>query len=303
MRTDLRRGFTLIELLVVIAIIAILAAILFPVFAQAREKARQASCLSNTKQVNLGALQYYQDYDELGPRYFSSATENASGPPGSSQRGTWIAFIYPYMKSTQVWKCPNMPDATSGGVSIWSTTASTLGSSPFRNISLWMGYGWNYHYLNQPQDTTNCTDFNVDGNGSGPPTALAKISQPAATVMFTGSSLEPGTGSFCGANSLYPVHGGYWPVESPAALTANTNGVRDTCPYSNGSWGQGSYMGPYGGFEQLRHGGMGGMVSFCDGHSKFMSAGKLAAGTNWTPTITNSAIVINDRSQYLWDLQ
>ncbi|MCD6351947.1 MAG: prepilin-type N-terminal cleavage/methylation domain-containing protein, partial [Armatimonadetes bacterium] len=65
----MRRGFTLIELLVVIGIIAILAAILFPVFARAREKARQASCLSNLKQLALGFLMYIQDYDERLPRY------------------------------------------------------------------------------------------------------------------------------------------------------------------------------------------------------------------------------------------
>ena len=293
-------GFTLIELLVVIAIIAILAAILFPVFAQAREKARQTSCLSNQKQIGLAALQYYQDYDETGPRFVSTPAENASGPPGSSQRGTWIAFLYPYMKNTGIWKCPNMPDATSNGNSIWNTTASTLGSSPYRNISLWQGYGWNYHYLNGPASKNNCSQFYADG--SGVPVAAAAIGKPAETVMFAGSALEPGKGTFAGANSLYPIHGGYYPLESPAALTANINGQYDTCPYTNGAWGQGSYMGPYGGFEQLRHSGMGGNVSFCDGHTKFMGAGRLAAGTNWTPTITNSAIVITDRSQYLFDL-
>jgi prepilin-type N-terminal cleavage/methylation domain-containing protein/prepilin-type processing-associated H-X9-DG protein len=293
-------GFTLIELLVVIAIIAILAAILFPVFAQAREKARQTACISNEKQIGTSAMMYYQDYDEAGPIFFGVT---GYGPAGSSQRGTWIAFLYPYMKNTGIWKCPNMPDAVSPatGISIWLTTGSTIGSSPFRNTSIWMGYGWNYQYLNGPASSSDCSLFYA--NGSGAPVALAAISKPAETVMFTGSSLEPGNGTFQGANSLYPLHGGYYPLESPAAITANNNGVPDTCPYGNGGWGQGSYMGPYGGFEQPRHGNMGGAVSFCDGHTKFMSAGRLAAGTNWSPTINNSDITINDRSQYLWDLQ
>src|SRR5579875_2248322 len=92
-----RRGFTLIELLVVIAIIAILAAILFPVFAKAREKARQASCLSNEKQVGLALLQYAQDNEELLPNRKNDASYN------------WKTYINPYVKSTRVWVCPSNP--------------------------------------------------------------------------------------------------------------------------------------------------------------------------------------------------
>jgi len=94
-----RRGFTLIELLVVIAIIAILAAILFPVFARAREKARQTSCLSNVKQLSLGMMQYAQDYDELLPRY--SDRDCAGG------RHNWNVVIYPYVRNDQVFRCPS----------------------------------------------------------------------------------------------------------------------------------------------------------------------------------------------------
>ena len=90
-----RRGFTLIELLVVIAIIAILAAILFPVFAKAREKARQSSCASNVKQLGLGLLQYAQDYDESLPARYTAATNQ------------WVNVIDPYVKSQQLWVCPS----------------------------------------------------------------------------------------------------------------------------------------------------------------------------------------------------
>ncbi len=91
------RGFTLIELLVVIAIIAILAAILFPVFAKAREKARQASCTSNLKQLSLGLLQYAQDFDEYLPN-------------GTNSHGRgWAGEIYSYVKSAGVYKCPDDP--------------------------------------------------------------------------------------------------------------------------------------------------------------------------------------------------
>ncbi len=101
----MRRGFTLIELLVVIAIIAILAAILFPVFARAREKARQSTCLSNVKQIMLGVLMYAQDYDE---RLI----------PGALNTWEWHVFLTPYLKNVQVLYCPSKLPG--------------------------MGYGWNY---------------------------------------------------------------------------------------------------------------------------------------------------------------
>src|SRR3954471_3517680 len=93
-----RRGFTLIELLVVIAIIAILAAILFPVFARARENARRSSCQSNLKQLGLGVAQYTQDYDEKFPYAMVSNTSYDFG---------WSVIIQPYVKSTQLLQCPS----------------------------------------------------------------------------------------------------------------------------------------------------------------------------------------------------
>ena len=89
------KGFTLIELLVVIAIIAILAAILFPVFAQAREKARQTSCLSNQKQIGLGIMQYVQDYDETYP-YFQM---NQAKLTGGVEPIAWTTVVQPYIKN------------------------------------------------------------------------------------------------------------------------------------------------------------------------------------------------------------
>lgn len=103
-RTRLAQGFTLIELLVVIAIIAILAAILFPVFAKAREKARQITCASNLKQISLGILQYYQDSDEVFPAVTANNTANTKG-----QLVGWADEIQPYLKNIGVLHCPDDP--------------------------------------------------------------------------------------------------------------------------------------------------------------------------------------------------
>ncbi len=96
-----RTGFTLIELLVVIAIIAILAAILFPVFARARENARRASCQSNLKQIGLGFMQYTQDYDEKYPSTYTAPADSPAGLRG------WYYMIQPYLKSNQILDCPS----------------------------------------------------------------------------------------------------------------------------------------------------------------------------------------------------
>jgi len=115
-----KAGFTLIELLVVIAIIAILAAILFPVFARAREKARQSSCLNNQKQWALAWQMYVQDYDENIPPY--------SLYDGSSWGTRWYDLLLPYIKNTQIRTCPS--DSTA-----------------------WISYGYNGYNLVNPQWT------------------------------------------------------------------------------------------------------------------------------------------------------
>jgi len=105
------KGFTLIELLVVIAIIAILAAILFPVFARARENARRASCQSNLKQIGLGIIMYAQDYDERFVSHYMVDTPDKNNPYG------WADALQPYLKSTQIFQCPSETNPPEMGTS------------------------------------------------------------------------------------------------------------------------------------------------------------------------------------------
>jgi prepilin-type N-terminal cleavage/methylation domain-containing protein/prepilin-type processing-associated H-X9-DG protein len=119
-------GFTLIELLVVIAIIGILSAILFPVFARARENARRASCMSNVKQLALGFMMYVQDYDGRFPQY-----ANYVHPDGTTESAPWFQVIMPYVKSEQLFFCPS------------DTVHDASKKMDVSNIS----YGYNYAFF------------------------------------------------------------------------------------------------------------------------------------------------------------
>ncbi|MHB9125425.1 MAG: prepilin-type N-terminal cleavage/methylation domain-containing protein [Armatimonadota bacterium] len=165
-----RNGFTLIELLVVIAIIAILAAILFPVFAKAREKARQAACLSHSKQIGLAIMMYAQDYDEMYP----GVTPTYNDYVGK----TWAMKMLYYKKNTGVFKCPN--DSRQ--------PMAILTERPYgRDLC-------SYAY--------NCTlaGYDVDGDH---PLSLAEVKSPASVVIIAESGCTYSTdGVTCDYNSI-----------------------------------------------------------------------------------------------------
>jgi prepilin-type N-terminal cleavage/methylation domain-containing protein/prepilin-type processing-associated H-X9-DG protein len=176
-----RRGFTLIELLVVIAIIAILAAILFPVFAQAREKARQVSCLSNEKQILLAAQMYTSDYDETYHRILTGEVVFDNNPGGTDQGFGAENALGPYVKNGGVWHCPSDPYQRD------DCANDRFGTG----IGYPISYSFTHHQgggAPQEYDTT----FGLCGyypdrlfpNGANKSLSMAAVGAPADTVML-----------------------------------------------------------------------------------------------------------------------
>ncbi|BDI32536.1 hypothetical protein CCAX7_45870 [Capsulimonas corticalis] len=186
------KGFTLIELLVVIAIIAILAAILFPVFAKAREKARQISCASNLKQFGLAAQMYAQDYDETYSGPFIGGPGLAGGD--GNDKKIWVELLYPYTKNTQIARCPS----ASGGVTYFYNGSGITENPDLASVV--KAGGVNYAY----NDTFgyNGSNFGIGSpgaygtgvNGNGPfGAALSLVDSPAATILLVDT---PGGGDY-----------------------------------------------------------------------------------------------------------
>jgi prepilin-type N-terminal cleavage/methylation domain-containing protein/prepilin-type processing-associated H-X9-DG protein len=180
------RGFTLIELLVVIAIIAILASILFPVFARARENARRSSCMSNLKQIGLGLMQYTQDYDENMVLVYQNGTCSPS----------WGEQVQPYMKSKQVFRCPAKPASTL--VSCSNPNARVFNDyvangTRYGPIAANTGFGYD-----RPMDMANVVD------GTVRPTTIASIAEVSRSIVV---AEYKGTGNYANINSTSSANG------------------------------------------------------------------------------------------------
>jgi len=162
-----RKGFTLIELLVVIAIIAILAAILFPVFAKAREKARQTSCLSNVRQIMIAQLSYAQDYDECFCKTGRWNTPRED-PVVNGANMWWDQAIAPYCKNTQLFQCPSYNSSYPTGYEMWEPvcggwTGLAMGAirAPAACIAMYDGGGrYASKYVSDPPHARSPVDPN-----------------------------------------------------------------------------------------------------------------------------------------------
>jgi prepilin-type N-terminal cleavage/methylation domain-containing protein/prepilin-type processing-associated H-X9-DG protein len=269
------RGFTLIELLVVIAIIAILAAILFPVFAQAREKARQITCASNEKQLGLACLMYVEDNNEQFPIGFMY-------PNGAAAPTSWPQLIAPYLKSTGVLECP---DDTLAGI-----PADGLNISYTANGEIWANWGGTPEFIPVGPMSVASGAWDYDSEGVG---ALndSEITFPDDSILISESWSQAwyktwpnnyGGGDIGNAT-------GFWSMRD--VIDGNSNPMPNATNSPTAGW----FNGPNGAVSahmgtSIDNGGLANFV-FCDGHVKAMSP----------PTTFSGWGSANQNGANLWD--
>jgi prepilin-type N-terminal cleavage/methylation domain-containing protein/prepilin-type processing-associated H-X9-DG protein len=252
-----RRAFTLIELLVVIAIIAILAAILFPVFARARESARRASCQSNMKQIILAYTMYAQDYDEMTVPNFENDTNLGTGTVTGANFPYWPDILQPYVKSKQIFVCPS---------------GNTLSSSS-ADFRAKQTYAYNQANIQN--------DYVVYDNGSlSYGVKLAKFGHPSTTIVFSEGFLYNGPffgGSAADNTSAQTSAYGAYNSNTPVFRADNSGSFADL---DGGSKIQGG--GTTGGYSTdrvYRAHFDGANYAFADGHVKWMKSTTLGMWT------------------------
>jgi prepilin-type N-terminal cleavage/methylation domain-containing protein len=287
---DRRSGFTLIELLVVIAIIAILAAILFPVFAQAKSAAKKIVSVSNAKQLTLGCMMYSSDYDDTEVIALSLDTSNPPAWVGNLGFNPWPWLILPYMKSVDILRDPQAPPIAPYPGPGWNdTTVKALSPE----------YGINATYLSPLIATA--TEQHLA------PISATAIADSSETVFMT--AIFGNSETNLAPNSFYWFGAGSCPT-SLLVTPPDCTTVSDPMVYCYRGWGTGNLYSTYlkdneiagsrtGGMT-LRSAGMA-VVTWADGHASAKSAGYMAQGTNWNHDSVFGTVLITDKSKYLWD--
>jgi type II secretory pathway pseudopilin PulG len=277
----------LIELLVVIAIIAILAAILFPVFAQAKASAKRAASLSNAKQIDLAMIMYGADYDDNMPVFISghygNITNNTADP---ARTKTWVELVQPYIQNYQLYADPTRGDA--GGF----FNGPPTGATPPRtlvNQGAFPMYGYNYLFLS-PWPLCDIAEGR----------SFTQAEDAAQTVMVTESEYfgqDPSLGYFQ-VNAP-----GMWPIIAPHLIYCIV--YHGGGGFMSGNWSR-LNPAPVGPIEaQAYMTADGSNTGFTDGHAKYLKAPALAAGTDYMTvagTNANFGAAIIDRNTYIWNL-
>jgi len=288
------KGFTLIELLVVIAIIAILAAILFPVFAQARESAKKTACLNNQKQVAVGIIMYAGDNGDKCVQC-NTAGFGSSGYGTYGKDNPWPVSVQPYVKDWVVLRCPNDRNANDNDLSVDINSGQKLppGSAPALvhwNWSWRANTGLNYNWLSYTSTTCGSTPAATKMNNA----RFGGIGAPSKCVLLIDSIWDRTTQG-------EPLGGGNWNIDAPGwpqDLRCWLGGW--TCWYGNGSGDPNSAAclakwNAFGGCFPLHTGRQIFNTIFTDSHIKSQRLGDLLKGTN----PKNGQIVdINDS---IWD--
>jgi prepilin-type N-terminal cleavage/methylation domain-containing protein/prepilin-type processing-associated H-X9-DG protein len=265
-----REAFTLIELLVVIAIIAILAAILFPVFAQARAKARQTTCLSNFRQGAQAILMYAQDFDET----LVPLQSGCCGYDPDRERA-WFNLVQSYMKNYSVRVCPSDGNNTDDSAyDAWGLTASSPQNQREYALATLVDMGYNYMYL-----SPFSAEHEMDANGNQWTYVgqnLAALTKPAGCIMLADSIWDRDS-------SGAPTTGGNWFVEAPSSWNSGTAlwfGGWQVDDQTN--WLQYGAVWP-------RHSNVAN-IAYVDGHCKAQHMGRLLDGVNpYTHEVTDAA--------------